>query len=111
MRNIRFLSKTYIKKDTTSYAVFFDHGDVYARLDWELDGFHDNVSPELVGNLMLQQLENDLNDEATLDAIRRDNKADATEKGKRIQMYLDDGWIEFDVPEFKAKAVEKFGSE
>jgi len=113
MRNIRYLSKHFDKKQTTHYAVFFEHDGISARLDWELaDDTDGSIKPGLVDELMLKQLEADLEDEVLVEEIRAHNAEGDNDKGAaRLQMYLDDGYIEHDVPEFKAKAVEKFGSE
>lgn len=113
MRNIRLVSKHFPKLEATYYAVFFDHKDIYGRLDWQLsDDTDGTVSPDVVADLMLQQLKADLNDEQTVEEIRQVNARDIAVKGSRLKQYLEeDGFIEHEAPEFKAKAVEMFGNE
>lgn len=109
MKNIRFLKHRAERKNTTEYAVFFEHEGMFARLDWELSDIAE-VDPEHVGDLMLQQLELDMADTALVTDILRKNAEDVG-KPSRLEMLLDSGWVEQEALEFKKKAVGRFGSE
>lgn len=107
MKNIRFLSRHVEKKNSTEYAVFFEHEGMYARLDWELADTAD-VDPEHISDLMLIQMEADLADDILVAEIRASNeKSKGSESA--LSRYLKSGYEEQEVPEFKAKAIARFG--
>jgi hypothetical protein len=104
MKNIRFLTQHIAKKQSTEYAVFFEHDGLYARLDWELA---DSADSSVANDLMLNQIFSDLNDEETIEEIRESNRRN--KNGSRLERMLEDGYVEQDAYEFKAKAIERFG--
>lgn len=108
MKNVKLLTRHVQSKRTTEMAVFFDHNDVFLRLDWEwLDDL--DIPQSEVYLLMSKQIGNDIGDTELVDEIKLRQREYPPIPGEAVQKFLDNGFKEQDATELEEILVEKFG--
>lgn len=107
MKNIRFLRQRIDWAERTDFAVFFEHDGFPARLDWSISDAA-NITLEQMEVLMLEQMALDLATDWLIEEIRSQQTGNMDES---VQRFLDDGFVEQDAVEFKARALALFGDQ